>query len=58
MTTTENSPAHVFTGNGTFLFTFVDGAGNTGSALATVSSIIAGGVCGNAIVESQEQCDA
>jgi len=37
------SSQYTFTGNGTFLFTFVDGAGNTGSALAEVTNIVAGG---------------
>lgn len=43
MTSTGNSPAYVFTENGTFLFTFEDPAGNTGSALAEVTSIGVGG---------------
>jgi len=33
-------PAHVFTENGTFLFTFEDPAGNTGSTLAEVTTIV------------------
>ncbi|MFA7298684.1 MAG: S-layer homology domain-containing protein [Candidatus Absconditabacterales bacterium] len=34
-----NAYTHTFTGNGSFIFTFSDLAGNTGSATATVSNI-------------------
>ncbi|MCX6824520.1 MAG: hypothetical protein NT085_05365 [candidate division SR1 bacterium] len=35
----QNTTEHTFTSNGTFLFTFFDLAGNTGSATATVNRI-------------------
>ncbi len=45
---------YTFTGNGSFIFTFQDTAGNTGSATAIVDRIA---ICGNAIIETGETCD-
>lgn len=44
--TSDGGPAHVFSQNGTFTFTFSDPAGNTGSVLAEVTSIGNGPVGG------------
>lgn len=42
--TPGNSPEHIFITNGTFVFQFVDMAGNAGSATATVNNIIVAAV--------------
>ncbi|WNR45408.1 cadherin-like beta sandwich domain-containing protein [Paenibacillus roseipurpureus] len=39
VTNNGGSTSHTFTDNGSFTFTFVDAAGNTGSAVATVANI-------------------
>jgi hypothetical protein len=39
LVTSTGGASHLFTGNGEWLFTFSDPAGNTGSALASVSGI-------------------
>ncbi len=39
ITNNSGSNLYTFTANGTFVFTFIDGAGNTGSTTATVANI-------------------
>lgn len=56
---TDNSwsDAYTFTANGTFTFTFVDLAGNTGSAVATVTKIWTKQWCNEWIGNGKECCD-